>query len=168
MREQRCRKKQQSNNTIKPYNFNTMKNTALTLIISFSLALLFLSGCNSPDQKMENAKSAVVEANHDLEQATQEYQADMNQYRKHSADRIAANDSAITVFKTQIANEPADVKAAHEKQLAILEQKNSDMKKKLADYKGEGKEQWETFKANYNREMNTLGEAFDKLTKRIS
>lgn len=150
---------------MKPYNFNTMKNTALTLLISFSVVAILFTGCNSPEQKVEEAQTAVVEADRELEQATQ---ADMNQYREEASDRIAANDSTITAFKAQIANETNDVKAAQEKQLAVLEQKNSDMKKKLADYKGEGKEQWETFKTAFDREMNTLGEAFDELTDKTS
>ncbi|MFH5830945.1 hypothetical protein ACG2F4_11000 [Halalkalibaculum sp. DA3122] len=126
--------------------------------------VVLLTGCNSPDQNMENAQSAVVEANRELEEATREYQADMNQYREEAAERIAANDSTITAFKERMANKTADVKATYEKQLAELEQKNSDMKKKLADYKGEGKEQWETFKTAFNREMNSLGEAFEDFT----
>lgn len=114
---------------------------------------------------MEEAQTTVVEADRDLEETTQ---ADMNQYRKEAADRIADNDSTIIAVKAQMVNETADVKADYENQLEVLEQKNSDMKKKLADYKGEGKEQWETFKTAFNREMNTLDTAFDDLTDRIS
>lgn len=152
-------------------NFNPilMKKPALILVISTLTAVVLISGCNSPDQKMENAQSEVVdEANRELEQANQEYLADMNQYREEAADKIAANDSTITALKAQMANKTADVKADFENQLALLEQKNSDMKKKLAEYKGEGKEQWQTFKTTFNREMNTLSEAFNELTNRIS
>lgn len=132
-------------------------------------AVGFLTACNSPEQKMENEQSEVVdESDRELEQANREYLVDMNQYRDEVANRIAANDSTITAFKTQMVNETGDIKTANEKQLAVLEQKNSDMKKKLADYKGEGKEQWETFKTAFDREMNTLGEAFDELSTRIS
>lgn len=132
-------------------------------------AVGLLTACNSPDQKMENAQSEVVdESNRELEQTNREYLADMDQYREEVANRIAANDSTITALKTQMVNETGDVKTANEKQLAVLEQKNSDMKKKLADYKGEGKEQWETFKTAFDREMNTLGKAFDELSSKIS
>lgn len=147
---------------------NTLKTPALIIVISLLTAFVLLTGCNSPDQKMDNAKSAVVEANRELEEATGEYQADMNQYREKASERIAANDSTITAFKERMVNETAEVKASYEKELAELEQKNSDMKKKLADYKGEGKEQWETFKATFNREMNILDEAFDRLKDKVS
>lgn len=153
---------------MKPYNLNTMKNTTLTLIIFFSVAGVFFTGCNSPEQKVEEAQTAVVEANQELEQATQEYRSDMKQYREKASDRIAANDSMITSLKANMANETADMQVEYEEQLAALEQKNSDMKNKLADYKAEGKEQWETFKTAFNREMDTLGEAFTKLTDKMS
>lgn len=153
---------------MKSYTPNTMKNPALLLIISLLTGVVLLTGCNSPDQKIDNAQSAVVEANRELEQATQEYLADMNQYREEATDRIAANDSTITTLKARMANETADVKSDYEKQLTVLEQKNSDLKKKLANYEGEGKEQWETFKTAFNREMNTLDEAFEELTNKIS
>lgn len=146
-----------------------MKKPALIIVIYLLAAVGLLPACNSPDQKMENTQSEVVdEANRELEQANRQYLTDMNQYRERAADRIATNDSTITTLKTHMASGTADMKAANEKQLAVLEQKNSDMKKKLADYEGEGKEQWETFKTAFDREMNTLDEAFNKLSTRIS
>lgn len=132
------------------------------------VAIVLLTGCNSPEQKVENAKSAVVEANKDLQQATRELMVDIDQYRRKTAVRIAANDSTIAALKATIAKETGDMKSDSEKQLVVLEQKNSDMKKKLADYKGEGKEQWENFKAEFNRDMNTLGEAFKNFTDKNS
>lgn len=140
------------------------EKTIVFLITSSLVAFVLLTGCNSPNKKVEDTKSVVLEANKELQQANLELTADINQYRRETADRIAANDSMITAFKANIANETADVKAATEKQLAALEQKNSDLKKKLADYKGEGKENWETFKTAFNRDMNTLGEALKNLT----
>lgn len=115
---------------------------------------------------MENAKSVVVEANNDMQQAARELIADINQYRKETTNRIAANDSTITAFKANIANITGDVKVASETQLAILKQKNSDMKRKLADYKGDGKEQWKTFKLQFSSDMNSLDKAFDDLTNK--
>ena len=38
------------------------------------------------------------------------------------------------------------------------------MKQKMADYKEEGKEKWETFKVEFNHDMEELGNAFKDLT----
>lgn len=62
----------------------------------------------------------------------------------------------------------ADMKQYREEVAACIEQKTSHIKKKLADYKGKVNEQWEPFNSACDREMNTLGEAFDEFTKRIS
>lgn len=65
-----------------------------------------------------------------------------------------------------MANKTAEVKASYEKQLALLEQKNSDLKKKPADYKGEGKDQWESFEDRFTHTMDSVGKALDELTVR--
>ncbi|MDR8394343.1 hypothetical protein NC796_24555 [Aliifodinibius sp. S!AR15-10] len=99
-----------------------------------------------------------------MEQATRLDLAYISQYPKETAGRFAANDLTIIAFKARMANETAEVKASYEKQLAQLEQKNSDMKKKLANYRGEGKEQWETFKVEFSQTMESDGNALDDLT----
>ena len=48
--------------------------------------------------------------------------------------------------------------------VADLDKKNSDMKKKMADYKASNKENWENFKTEFNHDMNELGQAFKDLT----
>lgn len=54
----------------------------------------------------------------------------------------------------------ADMIEANNKKITVLEQKNSDLKKKLDDYKVEDKEQWEKFKVEFSKDMNDLGTAF--------
>ena len=38
------------------------------------------------------------------------------------------------------------------------------MKRKMDDYKEEGKEKWETFKTEFTHDMDELGTAFKNLT----
>ena len=45
-----------------------------------------------------------------------------------------------------------------------MEQKNTDLKRRLDDYKQDGKENWEKFKIEFNRDMDELGKAFKDLT----
>jgi len=45
-----------------------------------------------------------------------------------------------------------------------LEQKNSDLKKQMDDYKAEGKEKWEKFKTEFGHDMDELGNAFKDFT----
>ena len=60
---------------------------------------------------------------------------------------------------------PGIEKAKNEKKLAVLEQKNDNLKAKLADYKkDESKDKWTTFKKEFNHDMAELGKAFKDFT----
>jgi F0F1-type ATP synthase membrane subunit b/b' len=126
-----------------------------------------MTSCNTPAQKVENAQDKVTEANQDLDKANQEYLVDIENYRKETADKIAANNQSIAEFKARIENEKMEAKADYNNKITELEQKNSDMKMKLDDYKTEGKEKWEIFKTEFSHDMDELGKAFNDLTAKI-
>lgn len=130
----------------------------------FLMAFALLSGCESSQNKVDDAQNEVTEANEALEAANAEYLADVEAYRQEKARLIAANDSSIVVLKSRIASEKKDVKTDYEKEIAELEQKNKDLKMKMADYKDEGKERWESFKQEFSHDMDELGNALKDLT----
>jgi len=45
-----------------------------------------------------------------------------------------------------------------------LENRNSELKIKLADYKEDETKQWQTFKSEFKRDMDELGKAFADFT----
>jgi hypothetical protein len=141
-----------------------MKKSILILIGCAFITGAFLTSCNTPSQKVEDAQKNVIQANKDLEQANKEYLADMDNYRLETAKQIAANEQSMTEFKARIAHDKKTVKAEYDKKIAELEQKNSDMKKRLDDYKAEGKDNWVKFKADFSHSMDELGQAFKDLT----
>jgi hypothetical protein len=55
------------------------------------------------------------------------------------------------------------MKAKYSKQVAVLEQKNADLKKKLADYKDEGQSKWQEFKTNFKNDMDAIGKTMTDL-----
>ncbi|MBA3704367.1 MAG: peptidase M23, partial [Bacteroidetes bacterium] len=122
------------------------------------------TSCSSPEKKVENAETGVLEANQDLDQANAEYLADVETYRKETAEKIAANNQSIAEFNARIENEKKEAKADYKKKIAELEQKNTDMQKRMDDYKVDGKDKWETFKAEFSHDMDQLGDAFKGLT----
>ncbi len=142
-----------------------MKNSISTIAVSILLvAFAIFSGCESSEKKVDDAQDNVVAANEALDEANAEYLADVEAYRKEKANLIAANDSSIVALKAKIANEKKDVKADYEKKITELEQKNKDLKAKMDDYKDEGKERWESFKREFNHDMDELGNALKDLT----
>ena len=59
----------------------------------------------------------------------------------------------------KIAKEKKEMREAHEKAVKELEEKNESMKTKMKDYKEEGKDKWESFKREFNHDMDELGRA---------
>lgn len=141
-----------------------MKQSILVLAIFSFLAGALIISCDSPAQRVEAAETNVAEAKDDLAQAKQEYLEDVENYRLQTAKKIEANNQKIADFNVKIEKEKAEAKAEYKIKVAELEQKNRDMKKKLDDYKAEGKDQWYTFKAEFNRDMEQLGNALENLT----
>jgi len=141
-----------------------MKKTILALaIFTFMTGIILTSRSNSA-QKVDKAQLNVIEANKKLDDANKEYLADMENYRRETTNKFAANDQSITEFKARIEHDKKAAKAAYNKKLADLERKNSEMKKKMDDYKAKGKDNWEKFKTEFNHEMDELDKAFKDLT----
>ena len=140
-----------------------MKKSILNLAASAFITGSILTSCSTPAQKVENAQNNVTEANLDLNKANEEYLADIEKYRKETADKIAANNLSISDFNARIEREKNEVKADSKKKIAVLEQKNSDIKKRMEDYQADGKEKWELFKAEFSHDMNELGIALKDL-----
>lgn len=137
-----------------------MKKSILSIAI---ITTTLLTSCNNSTEKVENAQAAVVEANENLDEANQEYLADIETYRTETSEKIAANEKSIADFKLRVENEKKEAKSEYKKKIAELEQKNSDMKKTMDDYKAEGKDKWESFKTEFSHDMDELGKAFSDL-----
>jgi DNA repair exonuclease SbcCD ATPase subunit len=142
----------------------------LTIPALVSASLLF-TGCSTSADKVENAKQDVTDAKADLrdakadlKDANREYLADVESYRRETAEKIEDNNQSIIAFKARIKNEKAEASENYKKKLAELERKNADMKKRMEDYQADGKDNWETFKMEFNRDMESLGLAFKNLT----
>jgi hypothetical protein len=145
---------------------NKMKTIIKSLSVFAALSTAVVTSCNSPEQKVENAQDNVTQANKDLDTANKEYLADIESYRKQTAERIAANQKSSDEFNAQIESDKKDAREEYKKKIDVLEQKNTDMKKTMDDYKADGKEKWETFKKEFSQSMDNLGQAFKNLTSK--
>jgi hypothetical protein len=57
-----------------------------------------------------------------------------------------------------------EIQMTYAQKIAELEQRNIDLKKRLDDFSAEGEAQWETFKDEFTRDMDELGNAFKDFT----
>ncbi|MFA5297514.1 MAG: hypothetical protein WC389_04825 [Lutibacter sp.] len=141
-----------------------MKKLIFTLTASILLTGAIFTSCNTAAEKVDNAKDKSIKADEDFNKAKEEYLADIENFKKETNAKIEANNQVIAEFKVKAANAKKDTKVYYEEQIAILEQKNIAMKAKLDAYQENGKDNWETFKTEFNKDMNDLGEAFKNFT----
>jgi outer membrane murein-binding lipoprotein Lpp len=141
-----------------------MKNSIL-IITALAIGVnLSITSCDSSPKEngLEIDESLAVA---ELDKAFEEYAEDVQSFKEEAANRIAENNKITQEFKVRIESEKKEAKADYEKRIAKLEQKNTDMKKTLDEYKADRKENWESFKTEFNHDMDELGTAFRDLTR---
>ena len=141
-----------------------MKKLIFTLSAFALLTSALFTSCNTASEKVDNAEIKAIKADEDFNKVKEEYLADIENFKKETNAKIEANNQVIVEFKVKAANAKKDAKVYYEEQIAILEQKNIAMKAKLDTYQENGKDNWETFKTEFNKDMNDLGEAFKNFT----
>jgi len=145
-----------------------MRNTIMVFAVIGSMAGTLLTGCGeTTEQKLDKAKESVGDATQELKDARAEYLAEWETFKRESNQAIEANEKRIEAFKAKMDKATPTVKATYDKQVAVLEQRNRDLKKKLDDYKDEGQGKWEEFKTNFKRDMDDLGKTMTDLFKDI-
>ena len=145
-----------------------MRNSIMVFAVIASMAGMLLTGCGkTTEQKLDKAKEGVGDATQELKNARAEYLAEWETFKRESEAAIEANVKRIDAFKAKMDKASPTVKAQYDKQVAVLEQRNRDLKKKLDDYKDEGQGKWEEFKTNFKRDMDDLGKTMTDLFKDI-
>lgn len=141
-----------------------MKKLSLIFSVLLLLAGTELISCNTSAEKVEKAEDEVKVANENLDEANAEYLADVENFKLETNQKIDANAKSIADFNARIATDKKTAKAEYKEKIAALELKNTDMKKKMADYKADGKDGWAKFKEEFNHDMDELGKALKDFT----
>jgi preprotein translocase subunit SecF len=155
-------------NTINKIKLKTKTNKMKKIIISISFILFIpttlIISCSTPEQKLEKAEKNVDEANRKLDVANANYINDIEVYRVETGKRILENTKSIADFNARIASKKQDAREKYEREISALSQKNTDLQKRLQDYKEIGGEKWEIFKSEFNSEMYALGNSIRTFT----
>ncbi len=152
-------------------NKKIMKNSILYMTSIFLLTATILISCQSSDKKVKNAEDDVQEAKKELADSKMDlYEVRLDtisnyeQFKIEAEKLIVAQEKNIADLKAKITKEKKGVKQDYEKTLVALENKNNELKKKLTDFKDDGKDNWISFKSEFNHDMDELGKAFKGLT----
>lgn len=152
-------------------NYKTKKISTLIFgLASVAKAVIVFNGCKSPAKDKETtntgeAKENLVEAKESLDEAKKEYVLRYEAFKLESDNKIAENEKVIAELKAKAKMESNAAKQDFEKELAALEQKNQSLKEKMSYYKDEGDDEWESFKVEFDQDMDSLGRALKDLTK---
>jgi hypothetical protein len=138
-----------------------MKNTVKVLTISALFSMAFLTACSSSSEKLEDAKEDVTEANEKLDEAETAYMNDIEEYKKETAAKIAANDQMIADFQVLSEKEKKANSAEYQKKVMELKTENEAMRSKMENYTAQGNEQWVEFKKEFGNDMVELGRALN-------
>ena len=149
-----------------------MKKTLYTLALTTIMAGTVLTSCQNTTKKEEAAQDNVENARENLDDAKEELSdarkeathEEWDAFRASTDATITANENRILDLKARMKNTGSSIDTEYARRIAVLEQKNNNMKAKIESYKKDSKDDWESFKKEYNRDMNELGEAFKNLT----
>jgi hypothetical protein len=141
-----------------------MKKVFLSIaIVAFIAGTVSNSFGQAPDKEsvkarenLKEEKKDVVVAKKDLKIAQQDSVATYQQLTKESETKFKNNEKSITDLRARIAKNNSVNEANDQKKVTLLEQKNNNLKKELADYKVEGQIKFGTFKNEFNNDLDEL------------
>ncbi|MBP6730684.1 MAG: hypothetical protein KA149_01420 [Chitinophagales bacterium] len=88
---------------------------------------------------------------------------ELQQFKKEQEPRIKQNQAHIEDLKNKKPDNKHKFDAQTDKQVAALEIALRDLKVRLDTYRYTDKESWETFKRNYNHDMDELEKILEDL-----
>jgi len=150
-----------------------MKKTTITLIATTMLvAGAIFTSCKSPAQKKDAAQAKVEDAQKDLDAAQTDANAESQKvataeewkaFKSESELKIRDNEIRIGELKAK-KNKPGKLfDSLYEKKIDALEQQNRNMQARIDAY-DKSHSDWESFKTEFNHDMDELGKALKDLT----
>jgi len=107
------------------------------------------------EQKQEQKKEVVV-TNQNLQVAQKDSVSEYQKLIKESDVKFLSNEKSIADLRVAIAKIDEKDQVTNLKNVSAMEQKNTDLKKVLADYKVEGQTSFTAFKTEFNSNLDKL------------
>ncbi|MDR6844391.1 hypothetical protein [Flavobacterium granuli] len=150
-----------------------MKKTILTLAIATFVIGSTLMSCKQNTDKeqiaqdsVDSAKVAVDEAEENLDEARRAATAEeWQEFKDATSVKIEENNARIAELKLKIKKTGKDIDKAYQRNIDTIEQKNKNLKAKLDTYKNDVDSDWQSFKREFNHDMDELGESLKDFTE---
>jgi hypothetical protein len=134
-----------------------VNNTFAALVVTGFIAGTSISGCAATSEQ------SAANTRQELRDDRGAYRTEWQSFRNESGRIIEANEKRIDAFKEKMEIAGADTKAKYNEDLAALEQKNRELRKKLEGYKDEGRGNWVQFKTDFSQDMDGIGKSMKDL-----
>ena len=150
-----------------------MKKTFFILAITTALTGgTIFSGCKSPAEKADDAQQKVQDAKAQLDSAQNEANEaekkaataeEWKTFKIESEAKISSNEATIAELREKMKTSGKTMDALYEKRIDALEKQNNDLKTKIETY-DQSQSNWESFKREFNHDMDELGKSLKDLT----
>lgn len=141
-------------------NLSKLKNGIL-----FTSTVLFLTSCNSTVNRFDAAKEDVIDSRKDFVKAQDEHKVELANFRNTSNKVILQNEQKISDFKAREKNTKHSIRVEEEKQYDALKEKNIALKSRLDEFKDTSKENWDSFRVEFSRDMESFGTSIKDFTR---
>jgi hypothetical protein len=149
-----------------------MKTQILKMTLLVCIATAALTRCNnSPEKKgedVEKAKENLGKAMKDLNQARLDSVSEYMNYKAESEAKFAENDQKISELREKMKQEKKEIRIKYEKQLEELDGKNAKLKITMREYKEGTKNNWQSFKEMFNRDLDELGKLISSFSEKYA
>ena len=110
------------------------------------------------EQNLKDAKDSLVVAK---KAATAE---EWQNFKDQTDSVIRYNEAQIAELKVRMQKTGKSVDVKYQKNIEILEQKNMQLKVKADTYRNDANSDWQSFKREFNHDMDEIGQAFKDVT----
>lgn len=141
-----------------------MKKVLYSTAFTAMLAAFTFTSCESKQEKVADAQEEVQDAKEELSEAKAELNAEYPSYRTAAEERIKMNEERIAQLRKNIGGGGKPLDGERAKRIDELEEKNAQLRSRLYGYEQE-RSDWESFKREFNRDMDEMGTAFENLGK---
>lgn len=141
-----------------------MKKIFFVAALSFAVTGTIFTSCQSKEQKVQDAQENVNDAKEDLRDAKAELNSEYPAYKQAAEAKIDMNQKRIDDLRQKINTGGKPLDNARAQRIDDLQKQNADLRAKLNGYEEE-RSDWESFKREFNHDMDELGNAIEDLGK---
>lgn len=141
-----------------------MKTRILRWTLTGIVAVFASAAFGQESEKATEARKNVAKANLELREAKLDSASDYKKFKEDAELKIAENQKKIESLKEKKQADNKITKDDYDKKVMALEEKNTALKLKVKEADNTKTSRWTSFKKEFNRDLDEIGQAFKDLT----